>query len=84
MITYDVLNFKIILTMTFITKDVTSPEWVAKKQFYKAIWMEDYETWEMVQVRQWDWEFTKSDLEDIKANIEKQLIEVNDKLSYFN
>lgn len=69
--------------MEYITTDIITAEWIAKKQFYKALWMQDFTTWEIIQVRQFVWEFTKEELIWVKENIETQLIEVNEKINLF-
>jgi len=68
----------------YIATDIVTAEWVSKKQFYKALWMQDFTTWEIVQVRQFVWEHTQKELLEIKANIEEQLTEVNKKISLFS
>ena len=69
--------------MTYFTQNITTAEWVEKKQFYKSLWMQDFTTWEIVQVRQWDWEYSKADLEEIKTNIQTQLDAINEKIALF-
>jgi len=75
--------------MEFIVKDITTPEWVAKKQFYKVVGMEAVD-WTMVDIKVFDWEWTKTEIEAIVVDIEWQmevwttyLAELNTKLSKF-
>ncbi len=54
-----------------------------KKQFYSSVWMQDFTTGEIVQVRQWAGEFSKKELEDMKDQAQAHIEEINLKLSLF-
>ena len=68
--------------MTYIVKDIPTPEGEVKKQFYNLVWMKDARD-ENVEVQVWNGEFNKDELEDIKANIQTQIDDIDVKLAYF-
>ena len=75
--------------MTFTTKNIVTPEGKNKKQVYKIVWMES-ETGDMVNVKVWDWEFDKAEVEKQRENAlemvtqaNNYLAEIEEKLTYF-
>lgn len=54
--------------MLYITKDIVTAEWVTKKQFYSSVGMQDFTTWEIVQIRQFVGEFSKQELIDLRIS----------------
>lgn len=46
--------------MAYITNDIVV-NWITKTQVYKIVWMEDT-NWVMVNVKVFDWEYTKDEL----------------------
>ena len=75
--------------MAFITKDIVTSEWVAKKAVYKIVGMET-ENWEMVNVKVFDWEYTKNEVIAEKSAIQtridwlnSKIVELDDKLTHF-
>ena len=67
----------------FIGIDVTTPEGVSKKQIYESIGMQDFETWEIVQIRQYIGEFSKADILEQKTRNEWIVTRINDQIALF-
>lgn len=53
----------------YFTQDIIDANGIEKKQFYKSIGMQDFETGEIVQVRQFTGEYSKQELIDLRANV---------------
>ena len=69
--------------MNYFVKNITTAEWVAKKAFYVPIGMESFEDGTTVQIRNGIGEFSKVELEEIKAQAESQVTKYNEMLAYF-
>lgn len=68
--------------MTYITKPVTTSEWVSKLAFYTILGRET-PTGEMVDTIDFIGERTKEELETYKITIQEQLLDVDSKISMF-
>jgi hypothetical protein len=53
----------------YFTQDIVDANGIAKKQFYTSIGMQDFTTWEIVQVRQFVGEHSKQELIDLQASV---------------
>ena len=68
--------------MAFVTKDVVTSEGVTKKQFYSIVGMEG-EDGAMVNVRQWNGEWSEADIDIMIQNQKVILDELNVKKAFF-
>lgn len=68
--------------MTYITKPVTTAEWISKLGFYKILGRET-PTGEMVDTIDFIGEWTKEELEAIKTRIDTQLADIQSRIDMF-
>lgn len=68
--------------MTYITKKITTEDGISKLAFYQIIGRETPK-WEIVETIDYIGEYTEKELNNIKDNLNQQILDIESKLKFF-